>query len=130
VFHPVHLFRHRRYVPRVVLLRVLRGIPYMAAKWDSPAVRDALRRALAGRAFDVVWINGLGMAYYLPLIRELLPGARVVLDQHNVESDRFAEFALRQHGLRRLVAQAEARAATQHERELLRSADAVAAISE
>jgi len=130
VFHPVHLFRHRRYVPRVAALRILRGVPYMAGKWHSPSVRRALRRELAGRSFDVVWINGLGMAYYLPLVRELLPTARVVLDQHNVESDRFVDFALRQHGLRRLVAQAEARAATQYERELLRSVDAVAAISE
>jgi glycosyltransferase involved in cell wall biosynthesis len=130
VFHPVHLFRHRRYVPRVVLLRALRGIPYLAAKWDSPAVRAALRRELADRAYDVVWINGLGMAYYVPLVRELLPGARVVLDQHNVESDRFAEFARRQRGLRRYVADAEFRQARRYEQDVLRSVDAVGAISE
>ena len=130
VFHPVHLFRHRRYVPRVVLLRVLRGIPYMAAKWHSPAVAAALRRTLAGRTFDVVWINGLGMAYYLPLVRELLPRARIVLDQHNVESDRFAEFARRQRGVRRLVADAEWRVARRYEQDVLRNVDAVGAISE
>lgn len=130
VFHPVHLFRHRRYVPRVVLLRVLRGIPYLAAKWDSPAVARALRQQLAGREFDVVWINGLGMAYYLPLIRELVPRARVVLDQHNVESDRFVEFARRQRGLRRVIADAEARAAIRYERRVLHGVDAVGAISE
>lgn len=129
VFHPVHLFRHPSYVPRVVLLRMLRGVPYMAAKWDSPAVRRALRRQLAGRTFDVVWINGLGMAHYLPLVRELLPGARVVLDQHNVESDRFAQFAARQRGLRRLIAQAEWRAAERYERHILSAVDAVGAIS-
>ena len=130
VFHPVHLFRHRRYVPRVVLLRVLRGIPYLAGKWDSPAVARALRQQLAGREFDVVWINGLGMAYYLPLIRELVPRARVVLDQHNVESDRFVEFARRQRGLRRVIADAEARAAIRYERRVLHGVDAVGAISE
>jgi glycosyltransferase involved in cell wall biosynthesis len=128
VFHPVHLFRHPRYVPWVVLLRVLRGIPYMAAKWDSSAVRRALRRELAGRTFDVVWLNGLGMAYYVPLVRRLLPDARVVLDQHNVESDRFAQFAERQHGLRRLVAEAEWRAARRYEQHILRAVDAVGAI--
>src|SRR6185503_932893 len=116
VFHPVHLFRHRRYVPRVVLLRILRGIPYLAGKWDSPAVARALRQQLAAREFDVVWINGLGMAYYLPLIRELLPTARIVLDQHNVESDRFVEFARRQRGLGRVIADAEARASIRYER--------------
>jgi glycosyltransferase involved in cell wall biosynthesis len=130
VFHPVHLFRHRRYVPRVALLRAMRGIPYLAGKWDSPAVARALRRELPGRAFDVVWINGLGMAYYLPLIRELLPTARVVLDQHNVESDRFVEFARRQGGVRRMIADAEARAAIRYERETLRGVDAVGAISD
>ena len=130
VFHPVHLFRHRRYVPRVVLLRALRGIPYVAGKWDSPAVRRALRRQLAGRSFDVVWINGLGMAYYLPLVRELLPNARVVLDQHNVESDRFVEFARRQRGIRRVVADAESRAARRYERDVLRGVHAVGAISD
>jgi polysaccharide biosynthesis protein PslH len=130
VFHPVHLFRHRRYVPRVVLLRVLRGIPYLAAKWDSPAVARALRRELVGRDFDVVWINGLGMAHYLPLIRELLPRSRVVLDQHNVESDRFVEFARRQRGIRRVIADVEARAAIRYERSILRDVDAVGAISE
>ena len=130
VFHPVHLFRHRRYVPRVVLLRMLRGVPYVAGKWDSPAVARALRRELADRRFDVVWINGLGMAYYLPLIRELLPTARVVLDEHNVESERFVEFARRQRGLRRLVADAEARAAIRYEREVLLGVDAVGAISD
>src|SRR6266540_1572210 len=35
VFHPVHLWRHPRHVPHVVWLRVARGIPYLAAKWDS-----------------------------------------------------------------------------------------------
>jgi glycosyltransferase involved in cell wall biosynthesis len=130
VFHPVHLFRHRRYVPRVVLLRAFHGVPYVGGKWDSPTVRRALRRELAGRRFEVAWVNGLGMAYYLPLIRELLPGARVVLDQHNVESHRFVAFAERQRGLRRIVADAEARAATGYERSILRSVDAIGAISE
>ena len=130
VFHPVHLFRHRRYVPRVVLLRAIRGIPYVAGKWDSPAVRTALERQLADRSYDVVWINGLGMAYYLPLVRKRLPNARIVLDQHNVESDRFVEFARRQRGLRRVVADAEARAARRYERDVLRRVDAVGAISE
>jgi glycosyltransferase involved in cell wall biosynthesis len=130
VFHPVHLFRHRRYVPRVVWLRVMRGLPYMAGKWHSPGVSAALRRELQGRTFDVVWINGLGIAYYLPLVRRLQPGARIVLDQHNVESDRFAQFAARQHGVRRLVARAEWRAAKRYERDILRAVDAVGAISD
>jgi glycosyltransferase involved in cell wall biosynthesis len=129
VFHPIHLFRHRRRVPRVVWLRAVRGIPYMAAKWDSPAVRRALQEELARQEFDVVWLNGLGMAHYLEVVRQLQPRARVVLDQQNVEHDRFVQFARRQRGLRRIVAEAEGRAALRYEREVLRSVDAVGAIS-
>jgi glycosyltransferase involved in cell wall biosynthesis len=129
VFHPVHLFRHRRYVPRVVWLRVARGVPYIAAKWDSPSVQKALRQELTSRPFDVVWLNGLGIARYLPLVRQLQPQARIVLDGHNVESNRFAEYARRQRGLRRRVADAEWRAALRFERDVLRAVDAVGAIS-
>jgi glycosyltransferase involved in cell wall biosynthesis len=129
VFHPIHLLRHPRYVPHVAWLRLARGVPYVAGKWDSPAVRAAVRRELESRAYDVVWLNGLGIARYLPLARSLQPRARVVLDQHNVESDRFVQFARRQRGLRRLVADAEARAARRWERDVLRAVDAVGAIS-
>jgi glycosyltransferase involved in cell wall biosynthesis len=129
VFHPIHLFRHPRYVPRVLWLRAVRGVPYVAGKWDSPAVRETLRHELLLREFDVVWLDGLGIAHYLPLVRTAQPSARVVLDQHNVESDRFAQFARRQQGLRRLVAEAEWRAAERYERDSLRAVDAVGAIS-
>ena len=130
VFHPVHLFRHPRYVPRVAWLRVARGVPYLAGKWDSPAVRDAIARELAAAQYDLIWLNGLGIGRYLPLVRERAPRARVVLDQHNVESDRFAQFARRKRGLTRLVAMAEWRAAHRWEREVLRDVDAVGAISD
>ncbi|HKW77929.1 MAG TPA: hypothetical protein VJQ09_02450, partial [Candidatus Limnocylindria bacterium] len=86
VFHPIHLRRHLHQVPSVIAHRA-RGVPYLLAKWESPSVRERLRRELAARRWDVVWLNGLGIARYLPLVREIAPGARVVMDGHNVESD-------------------------------------------
>jgi glycosyltransferase involved in cell wall biosynthesis len=129
VFHPIHLFRHPRYVPHVAWLRAVHGVPYVAAKWDSAAVRSALERELQAHDFDVVWLASLGAARYLPLVRRSRPRARVVLDEHNVESGIWAEFARRQRGLRRVVADAEARAIRRFERDTLRAVDAVAAIS-
>jgi polysaccharide biosynthesis protein PslH len=129
VFHPIHLLAHPRYLPRVAWLRVARGVPYVSAKWESPAVRGALEHELRGAVLDVVWLDGLGSARYLPLIRRLQPRARVVLDQHNVESERFRQFALAQRGARKLVAGKEWRAAKTFERETLRAVDAVGAIS-
>jgi len=129
VFHPIHLFAHKRYVPRVAWLRVAQGVPYLAGKWDAPAVRSALQRELQGRRFDVVWLEHLGTARYLGLVRRLQPGARVVLDQQNVDSDIWGQFARRQRGLRRLIAESEWRAARRFERDTLRAVDAVSAIS-
>jgi len=129
VFHPVHLFRRPGYLPRVVWLRGVRGVPYLAAKWDSPRVRAALERALGARCYDVVWLGALGVANYLPVARRLRPGARIVLDGHNVESEIWGQFARRQRGIARLIADAEWRAALRFERDTLRGVDAVAAIS-
>jgi len=108
VFHPIHLFRHPGYVPHVAWLRFIHGVPYIAGKWDARAVRSALERELRDGTYDVVWLNGLGIAHYLALVRRLQPGARVVLDQHNVENERFLQFARRQHGPKRLVATSSA----------------------
>lgn len=130
VFHPIHLFAHRRYVPRVAWLRLVRGVPYLAGKWDAPRVRHALERALQDDDFDVVWFDGLGMTHYISLVRRLQPRARVVLDQHNVESERFAQFAQQQRGLKRVVAEAEWRKARRFEADSLRAVDAIGAISQ
>jgi len=130
VFHPVHLWRHLRHVPHVAWLRITRGVPYLAAKWDSQAVRGALERELGARSFDVVWLGSLGLARYLPLLRDLQPRARVVLDGHNVESEIWAQFASRQKGIWKRIAQAEWRRARDFERDALRAVDAVAAISQ
>ena len=129
IFHPIHLFQHPRYVPRVAWLRIVHGVPYLSGKWESPLVRSAIERELRGQPFDVVWLGALGTARYLPLVRRLQPRARVVLDQHNVESDIWAQFARRQRGVRRAVAEAEWRRARRFEIDVLREVDAVGAIS-
>jgi glycosyltransferase involved in cell wall biosynthesis len=129
VFHPVHLFDFKRYVPRVVALRALRGVPYLAGKWDSRALRKVLRRELARTAVDVVYVDHLGMARYLGDIESARPSCHVVLDQHNVESEFFKQFAERKTGLKKLVAKDEYRASVRFEKVALQAADAVVAIS-
>lgn len=129
IFHPVHLFDFKRHVPRVVLLRALAGVPYLAGKWDSRALHELLRQNLRSAAVDVVYIDHLGMARYLDDVRRERPQARTVLDQHNVESDFFKQFAERKTGPKKLVAQAEYRASVKFERRALQSVSAVVAIS-
>ena len=129
VFHPVHLFDFKRYVPRVALLRAVRGVPYLAGKWDSRALRKALRRELADSPVDVVYVDHLGMARYLGDIESERPSCRIVLDQHNVESEFFKQFADRKTGLKKLVANDEYRASVRFEKAALKAAHAVVAIS-
>ncbi len=128
VFHPIHLFDFKRYVPRVVALR-LRGVPYLAGKWDSRRLRRTLRRELSDAPVDVVYIDHLGMARYLPEVKSERPTCRVVLDQHNVESDFFEQFARTKKGPKKLVADAEYRLARKFEERTMRAVDAVVAIS-
>jgi len=130
VFHPVHLFDFKSYVPRVAALRILGGVPYLAGKWDSPTMRKRVRSELIESAAKVVYIDHLGMARYLSDIQATRPLSRVVLDQHNVESDFFAQLASRVTGARRLAARAEHRASVRFERRALQAVDSVIAISE
>jgi hypothetical protein len=88
-----------------------------------------LRRELRHAAPDVVYVDHLGMTRYLPMIKRERPASRVVLEQHNVESDLFKRFAERQSGWRAAIARAEWRAAAAFERRVLSSVDAVVAIS-
>lgn len=129
VFHPIHLFEFKRYVPRVVMLRALRGVPYLAGKWDSRELRRTLRRELLDSPIDVVYLDHLGMARYLPDVRAERPHARTVLDQHNVESDFFKQFAETKKGPKKIVAKLEYGAARAFEKKAMRDVDAVVAIS-
>lgn len=128
VFHPIHLFDFKAYVPRVVALRLL-GVPYLAGKWDSRDLRNTLREQLARVKPDVVYVDHLGMAEYLPDIHAVTPRARVVLDQHNVESDFFKQFADEKTGPKKIIARMEHRKAAAFERKVLRDVNAVVAIS-
>jgi glycosyltransferase involved in cell wall biosynthesis len=132
VFHPIHVFRHPRHVPRLLLVRLGKRVPYLAAKWDGRALRKAIVAELAARAYGVVYLDHLGMAMYLPEVRQALPGARVVLEQHNVESDFFRQFAQEAKGKRALVrpiAYLEWQKARAFEAESLQQVDAAVAIS-
>jgi glycosyltransferase involved in cell wall biosynthesis len=128
VFHPIHLWKYPRYVPRVLALRMF-GVPYLAAKWDSPVLRRTLRHELRDSSVDVVYVDHLGMARYLPDITAERPLSRIVLDQHNVESEFYKQLAESCSGLSKQIARAEWGTAVRFEKHVLETVDAVVAIS-
>jgi glycosyltransferase involved in cell wall biosynthesis len=129
VFHPIHVFRHRLHIPRLLAVRIAKRVPYLAAKWDGSALRKALIEELRARTYAVVYLDHLGMAMYLPEVRREAPKARVVLEQHNVESDFFGQFAAEKTGLLKPALALEWKAARKFETESLRNVDAAVAIS-
>ncbi len=129
IFHPIHLRAHPKAIPRMLWARA-QGAPYLAAKWQSPRIESAIRQHGQKHQIDVIYIDHLGLAQYLPLLRATFPRAAVVLEQHNVESDFFQQFSKECKLRFRLIAREEARVARNFEARVLQQVDAVVAISD
>lgn len=130
IAHPIHLREHPLSLAGVAARRFLLGTPYLAAKWESAELRRVLSAQLAGVAYDVVYLDHVGMAGYLGQVRRERPSARVVIDAHNVESDFFLQLAERRRGAVRWLALREWELTRRFEARVLKAADAVVAISE
>jgi glycosyltransferase involved in cell wall biosynthesis len=112
--------------------------PDMALRLRSPAFHTALADRLSGDSYDVVQVEGIEMGPYLLQVAHSRPSGtspRLVFDDHNAEyilQRRAWETDLQQP--RRWIAAAYSliqwRKLRRYERRLLRSADAVAAVSE
>ncbi|HRI50305.1 MAG TPA: glycosyltransferase, partial [Pseudomonadota bacterium] len=130
IHHPIHLKQAPAELLRVAALRARTGVPYLATKWRSAELERVLLRELEDGGYDLVYLDHLGMALYLQLVRRACPAARLVLDEHNVESDFFAQFAARAPLALRPLARFEHAAAARFEAETLAAVDAVVAISQ
>ncbi|MFQ5578930.1 MAG: glycosyltransferase, partial [Anaerolineae bacterium] len=108
--------------------------PDMSRRLWSPALRRRLEALLQADQFDVVQIEGIEMAPYLPTARKFAPRAKIVYDDHN------AEWLFQQRNFitdvkipRRWIAAAYSLVQTQrlkrYERQVCRQADAVIAVS-
>ena len=127
-------------VPERTTGQRLRGLltsraPDMARRLHSAALAAALADALRDEVFDVVQIEGIELAWTMPLIRETAPGTRIVLDCHNAETElqRRALRADRRQPRRwpaAVYSAAQVGRLARFEREALRAADAIIAVSE
>jgi glycosyltransferase involved in cell wall biosynthesis len=62
-------------------------LPDMAHRLFSPVFELALRRLLLENRFDVVQVEGIELARYIGLIRDVQPSAKIVFDDHNAETE-------------------------------------------
>ncbi len=106
----------------------------IARRYLSTAYARRLQDWLSGQAFDVIQIENLEMAVYLPLIRSLQPATPVIYDAHN------AEYALQQRiyeteratptqTLSALYSYVQARRIREFERQTCQAADYIIAVS-
>ncbi len=67
--------------------------PLSILNYHDQKVADELQRLLGERSFDVVQIEGIHLAGYLPIIRSAPSRPLVICDWHDVESDRMARYS-------------------------------------
>ncbi len=109
--------------------------PDMSWRLWSPEFAARLRTLLAAHPFDVIHIEGIEMAPYLPIVREIIPAAKIIYDDHNAEwLLQWRNFTTDVKNPRRWIAAAYSFVQTQrlrrYERWVCRAADGVVAVSD
>lgn len=101
--------------------------PFFILRDDSALMRRAVLDLTNESGFDVVHADQLNMAGFA----QLVPGAAIVVDNHNVLSDLFSRIAITEpNPLKRLILQIDAAKLRSYERQILTQADVVLAVSE
>ncbi|MCA9941202.1 MAG: glycosyltransferase [Anaerolineales bacterium] len=60
--------------------------PDMAFRLSSSAFTTRLREVLHQQVFDIVQVEGLELARYIPIVRQASPRSHIVFDDHNAEA--------------------------------------------
>jgi glycosyltransferase involved in cell wall biosynthesis len=107
----------------------------MQRRCDSPHFAVQLERTLAAQRFDVIQIESLEMATYLPTIQRALPGTPIVYDSFNAEFDlQRTIYEAERYSPRRLPAAlyslVQWRRLTRFERSVCESVDHIIAVSD
>ena len=62
-------------------------LPDMAHRLYHPLFAETLRQWLQESPFAVVQVEGIELARYIPLIRQVSPASRILFDDHNAEAE-------------------------------------------
>jgi len=109
--------------------------PDMSWRLWSPAFNDMLKSCLEQTKFDVIQIEGIEMAPYLPTIRQFAPKSHVVYDDHNAEwllqyRNFSTDIKIPHRWIGALYSFIQTKRLKQYERWACQSADTVIAVSE
>jgi glycosyltransferase involved in cell wall biosynthesis len=105
--------------------------PVTVLNYTTREMARELERLLAARDFDLVQVESIHLAAYLPIIRAARRAPAAVLDWHNVESEIMSRYAERASGVfRRAYAFRTARQIASLEARAVREFDAHLTVSE
>lgn len=117
--------RERGYTPLKLARGALGRTPVTVLNYTSRAMAAELERVLGAGEFDIVQVESVHLAAYLPLIRAARSRPVVIFDWHNVESDLMRQYSGRAaNPLRRAYARRTASQLGALERRTAREADA------
>lgn len=125
--HPIRIRRRPWALAKTALYRLALREPYLVAKFRNASYRKAALGHAASLSPRVVWCDHLNV-FPAASAAARQAGARLILDQHNVEADLFLRGAGASPLLRRL-SKLEGRRLAAYESAALRGADRVVAIS-
>lgn len=116
------------------LSKIVRGAlgrtPLPVLNYTTPAMKQALARILDEQEFDIVQIESIHLAEYLPIIRAARKRPLIICDWHNIESELMSRYSERQTNLlRRTYARRAARQMSSLERRSMREFDAHVVVS-
>lgn len=87
------------------LSKIVRGAigktPLPVLNYTTPAMKEALARVLDEHDFDVVQVESIHLAEYLPVIRAARSSPLIICDWHNIESELMQRYSERQTNLLR-----------------------------
>ena len=116
-------------------LKLARGLigktPLPVLNYTTPAMQQTLAGLLEKYDFDIVQVEGLHLADYLPILRAARSKPKLICDWHNVESELMQRYSEQERSApRRAYAQLTARRMKNMEKRIVQQFDAHVTVSE
>lgn len=123
--------REQSYSVTKIVQGAFGSTPLPVLNYTTHTMAETLTRLLAEQDFDLVQVESIHLAKYLPILRAAKSRPRIICDWHNVESELMWRYSERAPNLaRRWYAQLTARRMAALEQQLLTEFDAHITVSE
>lgn len=119
------------YTPGKLARGLIGKTPLPVLNYTTPAMKQTLVELLERKEFDIVQVESVHLAEYLPILRAAKSKPKIICDWHNVESELMQRYSEQAAGApRRFYAQVTARRMANMEKRIMNSFDAHVTVSE